>query len=570
MNKISAVVFLIILFLVFLLYGLLMGNNNEYRVQAVNSPLCIILDGGRSINIDGFDVFDSDYTDKNKVLAAHFNMNEDEAFIIGNLGKYWTRNILLKRNVKIYNNDIIYNKRSYKIKFANSPFATKDGNLLNQKAFERQLNTIRQGKYVIVDLDNDNFYPVSKSNRQKVKNFVVIRRSHVKNLKKEKINNLAKYDVIKIPSNASYKNKLDLGNIKIVVSDMTSKYKPDRNCSSDICREILTNIHNATDSIDIAIYGYSSTPEIEKAILRAINRGVKVRLVYDVDNKGGNIYPDTDKFIRLISDRMNDGMSSGVNNTMHNKFYIFDEKTVITGSANLSHTDMSGYNSNAIIVFKSPEVASVYRHEFEQMYSGKFHSEKNSYAKNLPDGIKVYFSPQDKATTNAVLPLLRNAKKYIYIPAFIISDGRVSTELINAHKRGVDIKLIADSLNATNTHSKHKEMRQAGIPVKTENYAGKMHSKSIIVDDEYLLIGSMNFSNSGENRNDENLVLIKNPNAAKFYREFFLYQWSRIPDKWLKYTPRAEGVDSIGSCSDGIDNNYDGKTDMEDAGCIKK
>ena len=96
-----------------------------------------------------------------------------------------------------------------------------------------------------------------------------------------------------------------------------------------------------------------------------------------------------------------------------------------------------------------------------------------------------------------------------------------------------------------------------------------MHSKIIIIDDEYLIIGSMNFSNSGEKRNDENMIVLKDSGAAKFYKQFFIYQWNRIPDKWLKYTPRAEGVDSIGSCSDGIDNNYDGKTDMEDVGCKK-
>ena len=28
-----------------------------------------------------------------------------------------------------------------------------------------------------------------------------------------------------------------------------------------------------------------------------------------------------------------------------------------------------------------------------------------------------------------------------------------------------------------------------------------------------------------------------------------------------------EGKYSIGSCSDGVDNNFDGKIDMEDAGC---
>ena len=131
----------------------------------------------------------------------------------------------------------------------------------------------------------------------------------------------------------------------------------------------------------------------------------------------------------------------------------------------------------------------------------------------------------------------------------------------------MDVKIIVDALNANNNSSKHKELRTAGILVKAENYAGKMHSKTIIVDDEYLILGSMNFSNSGENRNDENLVILKDSRAAKFYKEFFIYQWSRIPDKWLKYVPRSEGTDSIGSCADGVDNNYDGFKDSEDSAC---
>ena len=60
---------------------------------------------------------------------------------------------------------------------------------------------------------------------------------------------------------------------------------------------------------------------------------------------------------------------------------------------------------------------------------------------------------------------------------------------------------------------------------------------------------------------------MENPEIAKFYKQFFLYQWNKIPNKWLKYSPRSEGKDSIGSCSDGIDNNYNELIDLEDEGC---
>ena len=89
----------------------------------------------------------------------------------------------------------------------------------------------------------------------------------------------------------------------------------------------------------------------------------------------------------------------------------------------------------------------------------------------------------------------------------------------------------------------------------------------MIVDDKYTIIGSMNFSNSGENKNDENIVLIEDPEIAKFYKDFFLYQWNKIDDKWLYKNVRAESKESLGSCYDGLDNNYDGLTDLEDPAC---
>lgn len=77
----------------------------------------------------------------------------------------------------------------------------------------------------------------------------------------------------------------------------------------------------------------------------------------------------------------------------------------------------------------------------------------------------------------------------------------------------------------------------------------------------------MNFSNSGENKNDENCIIIENPELAKFYKGWFEFIWKKIPDKFLNFTARPESRESIGSCYDGIDNDYDGKIDFADEGC---
>ena len=181
----------------------------------------------------------------------------------------------------------------------------------------------------------------------------------------------------------------------------------------------------------------------------------------------------------------------------------------------------------------------------------------------------MYFSPKDKSATR-IVQLIKEAKTYIYIPAFLITHTNIANELINAKTRGVDVRIIIDANSTGTRNSKHGLLRRSGILLKTENYAGKLHAKTIIIDDKYLITGSMNFSNSGENKNDENLLVIKNSKIAKAHKNFFLYLWTIIPNKYLKYNARSESLESIGSCTDGVDNNFNGKIDNEEELCRAK
>ena len=541
---------------------LFIQKDKVYKVVDVVSPVEIVFDGG-NFKYSDLDCFDSEYTQRNKELAEKLNITETEAFILGNLGKYWAINLLKGRYVYFINGqDIVYLKRSYREKFKYSGYCLKDAKPCYDYGFNKKIEGIRRAKYVVFDTDNEKAYDPGDYHVRNLKHYILMRKYNAPK------NVTANYTIQRQGKTKAY---VDTGKIKVFFTDLTLKLKPDRNCDSSVCREILTNINNARETIDMAIYGYSRTPAIENALISAIERGVKVRLVYDMNPSGQNIYPDTDIITKILHSNKSDIGSLEANSIMHNKFYIFDNKILITGSANLSHTDMSGFNSNVIAVIESEEIAQMYKKEFEQMYGGRFHNSKSIYPNkrvNLSGtNVEVYFSPKDKGIGNAVIPLINNAKKYIYIPVFVLTDRKTTEALIRAKNRGVDVRMIIDALNASVQHSKHKELRQGGIPVKTENYAGKMHSKSMIIDDEYTIIGSMNFSNSGENKNDENMLVIQSPEITKAYKEFFLYQWNKIDDKWLKLNARAEGKDSIGSCADGLDNNYDGFTDLEDPAC---
>ena len=108
------------------------------------------------------------------------------------------------------------------------------------------------------------------------------------------------------------------------------------------------------------------------------------------------------------------------------------------------------------------------------------------------------------------------------------------------------------------------------IEVKVENFGGKMHAKSMIIDDRFIISGSMNFTKAGESKNDENTVIIENALLAKQYKEHFIELWRHIPKRYLKIDPSPEGFESGNSCFDGIDNNFDKAIDEKDLHCQKK
>lgn len=364
---------------------------------------------------------------------------------------------------------------------------------------------------------------------------------------------------------------------ELYLSDFTRYYYPSNKCVVTACQSLLREIKNANSSIDFAIYGVANQPELTEALKSAKKRGVKIRWVYDLDGNGNSIYSDTKSLAKILSDSTADIISANIKNSysksiMHNKFFIFDNKKVWVGSANISDTDMSGFNSNAVILIKSPVIAKIYKDEFEQMHNGNFHRNKSAVTKPCSTSLQnskvsVHFSPQDRTTETQIIPLVKNAKKYIYMPVFVITHKNLIKELVLAKQRGVDVKIILDATGANNRYSPVKSIRESGIPVKTENRAGKMHMKSILIDDKYTILGSMNFSKSGESYNDENVLIIENTQMTIAYKNHFLYLWKQIPDKWLTRNPMAESFMSINSCFDGIDNDFDGKIDMQDDSC---
>ena len=593
-------IYSIILIIIFIFFSVFINTGRTYKtVLNILSPSIIqvdinnngVIDANETICIPNIETFNTELSSDIPPFAKTLNLNKTDAIMLGYLAQEYSESLLANKIVKLKHTDkqspnciyadLIVDNSLYSDKIYQAGFASKDGNF-SKDTILKNLEKAKKLKLVIFNKKSYKYHKLDCKYGVLSSNYIIIpvrqlpndakpcKFCHIKNIRKSKINN--KQDNMQELNNEIITD----GSLKLIYTDFTKILKPDRNCQSTVCKEVVNNINKAKVSIDIAAYGLDKIPALYNALLQAKSRNVVIRLVYDKSFTPENeYYKETESFAKIFNNTSNDynyQNSTNTNKLMHNKFIIIDNSTVITGSMNFSSTGLSGYNANTIIIIKSREIANIYNKEFLQMLSGKFHNEKqktglpNTYV--LKDGkVKILFSPYDKSMQH-IVKLIDNSKRYVYVPAFLITHNDFTQALINAYKRGVDVKIIVDANSFSTRNGKNKILRASGIPLKAENYAGKMHIKSVIIDDKYFTVGSMNFSNSGENKNDENIVIVENDKLATAYKNYFLYLWQKIPNKYLKNNPRAESQESIGSCNDGIDNDFDGLIDKEDPSCL--
>ena len=373
---------------------------------------------------------------------------------------------------------------------------------------------------------------------------------------------------------------------------------PESTCNRPLCQQLLAAIDAAQTSIDFAIYGIRAQPHIIDALVAAQNRGVVVRGVVDSEDASCTTfgYGDTPALIAALgAGNVHCDTGGGYSYIMHNKFFVFDGAQVWTGSTNISDTELGGeYNSDIAVLISSYKLAEIYRGEMDEMFAGLFHHRKADNTQHLVDGshftdgtvVKSYFSPTDHATDNAVIPLVNAATQTLDIAMFFFTSQPIADAILAAQARGVAVRMVIDASGAANAYSKHGQLCAAGIPVKTENWGGKSHSKWAVADaalpaSAAAIFGSMNWTASGDTQNDENSLYVKNPGLAAAVAGEFARQWTDLAAVPTCTAVSAEGADSSvcspsndcsqtcssGSCCDGVDNDHDGKTDLQEEAC---
>ncbi len=141
--------------------------------------------------------------------------------------------------------------------------------------------------------------------------------------------------------------------------------------------------------------------------------------------------------------------------------------------------------------------------------------------------VEIWYAPDD-FPLDRVVKLYAHAKRYIYVSVYGLTSPAVVRALVEAKKRGVDVRLITDRERLTDPKQRTAAatLRLAGVPIRVNQHDALMHLKQTVIDDVVNASGSANYTTSGNQYNDERLDVITDSRLTAKARDKFLAMWN--------------------------------------------
>ena len=130
----------------------------------------------------------------------------------------------------------------------------------------------------------------------------------------------------------------------------------------------------------------------------------------------------------------------------------------------------------------------------------------------------VYFSPHG-GCAEAIINELDKAKQSVFVQAYSFTSAIIAKGLVNAKRRGVQVEVILDQGQRKSHYGAVDFLLHAAIPTRLDGAHAIAHNKVIIIDKETVITGSFNFTRAAEERNAENLLILRDSVLAAKYLE---------------------------------------------------
>ncbi len=287
------------------------------------------------------------------------------------------------------------------------------------------------------------------------------------------------------------------------LSDTTLQATPDLK----FLEELVEKINSSQQRVWVEVYIFTET-RLQKALIQAYERWVDVKVILEK-----NVYKAPSMNKKAFQNFEKHGIpvvwSNAKNYALnHTKMMIVDDEAVVS-TGNYSYSSFR-YNREFFLIFADQKIIQI----LSDIFLKDFVWEK--YETHHPNLILSPFSTRTKFEY-----LLGNAQKKIQMYSLNFSDSRIKQLLIDKHKSWVQVEIIFPDDKKVDSNSEIlQDFRKAGISF-VQVSKPPIHAKSILVDEKYLYVGSVNFSSASIERNREIGFLLKNPEIIKEFLKIF-------------------------------------------------
>jgi phosphatidylserine/phosphatidylglycerophosphate/cardiolipin synthase-like enzyme len=312
---------------------------------------------------------------------------------------------------------------------------------------------------------------------------------------------------------------------------------------AEVARGIAGFLAAATRSLDIALYDVRFETDagglVLASLLAAAQRGVAIRLLYNVDHPGPipvppppEATPDAIEALPIPTRGV-----AGIPDLMHHKFAVRDGEAVWAGSTNWTDDSWSR-EENVIVTVSSGEIAYAYTLGFEQLWETGAVEGTGCVEPRPVDvdgaGVRAWFCPEyGAALAHRIAKHIGKARERVRLASPVLTSGPILATLVEVvRERRCNVVGIVDDTQVdevfhqwrTNGVSAWKipllqavldQARFSGktsTPWRPDSVHDFMHAKVVVTDDT-AFVGSFNLSRSGE-RNAENVLEIRDASVA--------------------------------------------------------
>ncbi|MDB5238049.1 MAG: cls [Candidatus Kaiserbacteria bacterium] len=322
---------------------------------------------------------------------------------------------------------------------------------------------------------------------------------------------------------------------------------------------LIASIQNAKSTIDLSVYIWNNgkySDQLTQSLIDAAQRGVAVRIL--VDAQGSNISAEEIEKLQKVGARVETfrslsfGTFQRYHRRTHRRAIVIDGNDAYTGGMAVADYwlgDGRTQGSWRDMMFEvHGAMAQDIQHAFSDIWyetTGEALAGPTFYPAVVPEHANSYVELQT-APTGFRMPIreiflltIHSAKNKLFITnPYFLPDRETIAALAAASRSGVDVRILVPDPNTSPVQwagqVNYAALLEAGV--KIYEYDRMIHTKLMVADGAWSIIGSANFDNRSRALNDEVVLGIQDTKFASSIEQVFTDDISHAhlitPDEW--------------------------------------